>query len=195
LIDFHKSFTLNAPEEVSIFVEGQYNVKIDGKAIMGYPKKITMPAGKHKLSLKVFCQDRVPAIFIQGKNVVSDNSWLVTFEDKEWIDETGKASDQSGTTWLNAGSWNFNTPAQAPSKFSLATKAQKPVKVETLKEGTIIDFGKETFGFVQLKGLKGKGKVEIFMVNLKKKPWIQNTAKHLTNSLSISRLPKIRQWN
>jgi hypothetical protein len=119
----------------------------------------------------------------------------VTFEDKEWIDETGKASDQSGTTWLNAGSWNFNTPAQAPSKFSLATKAQKPVKVETLKEGTIIDFGKETFGFVQLKGLKGKGKVEIFMVNLKKKPWIQNTAKHLINSLSISRLPKIRQWN
>lgn len=162
LIDFHKSFTLNAPEEVSIFVEGQYNVKIDGKAIMGYPKKITMPAGKHKLSLKVFCQDRVPAIFIQGKNVVSDNSWLVTFEDKEWIDETGKASDQSGTTWLNAGSWNFNTPAQAPSKFSLATKAQKPVKVETLKEGTMLDFGKETFGFVQLKGLKGKGKVEIF---------------------------------
>jgi len=162
LIDFHKSFTLNAPEEVSIFVEGQYNVKIDGKAIMGYPKKITMPAGKHKLSLKVFCQDRVPAIFIQGKNVVSDNSWLVTFEDKEWIDETGKASDQSGTTWLNAGSWNFNTPAQAPSKFSLATKAQKPVKVEILKEGTMIDFGKETFGFVQLKGLKGKGKVEIF---------------------------------
>lgn len=162
LIDFHKSFTLNAPEEVSIFVEGQYNVKIDGKAITGYPKKITMPAGKHKLSLKVFCQDRVPAIFIQGKNVVSDNSWLVTFEDKEWIDETGKASDQSGTTWLNAGSWNFNTPAQAPSKFSLATKAQKPVKVEMLKEGTIIDFGKETFGFVQLKGLKGIGKVEIF---------------------------------
>jgi hypothetical protein len=67
LIDFHKSFTLNAPEEVSIFVEGQYNVKIDGKAITGYPQKITMPAGKHKLSLKVFCQDRVPAIFIQGK--------------------------------------------------------------------------------------------------------------------------------
>jgi hypothetical protein len=118
----------------------------------------------------------------------------VTFEDKEWIDETGKASDQSGTTWLNAGSWNFNV-STSTSKFSLATKAQKPVKVEILKEGTMLDFGKETFGFVQLKGLKGKGKVEIFMVNLKKKPWILNTAKHLINSPSISRLPKIRQWN
>lgn len=162
LIDFHKDFDVPATEEVELFVEGQYNVKLDGKPFIGYPKKITIPAGKHRISLKVFCQDRVPSIFVKGKTIVSDASWLVTFEDKEWIDETGKASDQSGTTWLNAGSWNFNTPQTPPSKFALATKEQFAVKTEKKDKSILLDFGKETFGFVKLKGLKGKGNITIY---------------------------------
>jgi hypothetical protein len=93
---------------------------------------------------------------------VSDGTWLVTFEDKEWIDETGKASDQSGTTWLNAGFWNFNTPQIPPSKFSLATQEQFAVKTEKKDKAILLDFGKETFGFVKLKGLKGKGNLTIY---------------------------------
>ncbi|WP_374163415.1 alpha-L-rhamnosidase C-terminal domain-containing protein [Arcticibacter sp. MXS-1] len=162
LIDFHKEFNVPAEEQVQLFVEGQYNVKIDGKMVSGYPKQITMPAGKHKLSLKVFCQDRVPAIFVKGKTVVSDSSWLVTYEDKEWIDETGKASDQSGTTWLSAGSWNFDSPATPPSKFALATEPKNPVKTEKGAGSLLVDFGRETFGFVKLQGLQGKGKVHIY---------------------------------
>lgn len=162
LIDFHKDFDLAQAEEVDLFVEGKYNVKIDGKAFSGYPKRITVPAGKHKVSLKVFCQDRVPAIFVQGKNVISDARWLVTFEDKEWIDETGKASDQSGTTWLKAGSWNFNDPQRPPSTFRLNTKALSAVKTEKQQQSLFLDFGKETFGFIKLHGLSGKGKVNIY---------------------------------
>ncbi|MBB6003777.1 alpha-L-rhamnosidase C-terminal domain-containing protein [Arcicella rosea] len=162
LVDFHKDFDLLIAEEVLLAVEGQFNVKIDGKAITGFPKKITVPAGKHKVSLKVFCQDRVPAIFVQGKKVVSDASWLVTFEDKEWIDETGKASDQSGTNWLKAGFWNFNSALTPPSKFKLETKIQQAVKTERKAQSLLLDFGKETFGFIKLQGLKGKGKLKIY---------------------------------
>ncbi|GAB4018588.1 alpha-L-rhamnosidase-related protein [Spirosoma koreense] len=162
LIDFHKDFDLSQVEEVDLFVEGKYNVKVDGKAFPGYPKRITVPAGKHKLSLKVFCQDRVPAIYVRGKNVVSDGSWLVTFEDKEWIDETGKASDQSGTTWLKAGTWNFNDPQLPPSKFKLATRPLSALKTEKQTQSMLLDFGQETFGFVKLHGLSGKGAVNIY---------------------------------
>ena len=162
LIDFHKVFDLKEAEEAELYVEGQYNVKVDGKAFFGYPKKITIPAGKHKVSLKVFCQDRVPAIYVKGKNVVSDSTWLVTFEDKEWIDQSGKASDQSGTTWLKAASWNFDSPSTPPSKFTLATKAQSAVKAEKKAQSQLLDFGRETFGYVRLHGLKGTGKVEIY---------------------------------
>ena len=162
LIDFHKEFNLSEPEEVVVAVEGTYNIKIDGQALQGFPKKITMPAGKHKLSLKVFNQGAAPTIFINGKTVKSDSSWLVTYEDKEWIDETGKASDQSGTTWLQAGAWNLNDASHPPSKFVLPTKEMKPVTVEKLGVGNLYDFGKETFGFIKLNGIKGKGTVAIY---------------------------------
>src|SRR5690606_37782871 len=95
LVDFHKVFDVSEDEEVEIYVEGQYNVMLDGKAFEGYPQKSFVPAGRHKVNIKVFNQKSVPAIFVRGKTIKSDSSWLLTYEDKEWIDETGKTSDIS----------------------------------------------------------------------------------------------------
>jgi hypothetical protein len=162
LMDFHKWVEVSQPEEVEIYVEGQYNVKLDGKAFEGSPKKITVPAGRHKINVKVFNTANVPAVYIIGKKIVSDSSWLVTFEDKEWIDETGKTSDVSATQWLNAGSWNFNKPDQLPSQFKLATVKKRPVTVTKGNKSLLVDFGKETFGFVKLHGVVGKGNVSIY---------------------------------
>lgn len=162
LIDFHKDFDLTEAEVAELHVEGQYNVKIDGKSLFGYPERISIPAGKHRISLKVFCQNSVPAIFVRGKKVVSDTSWLVTFEDKEWIDQSGKASDQSGTSWLNAAAWDFDDAASPPSAFKLGLKAQSAVKTVRQGQSLLVDFGKETFGLVKLHGLKGKGIAGIY---------------------------------
>ncbi|TCC90026.1 alpha-rhamnosidase [Pedobacter frigiditerrae] len=162
LVDFHKEFNLATAEEVKLYVEGTYNVKIDGQAITGFPKTITIPAGKHKLSLKVYSTAQVPAIFVQGKTVVSDETWLTTFEDKEWIDASGKTSDKSGTTFVNAGTWNLTDPLTPPSKFKLPTTPMFAVKTDKVNKGFISDFGKETFGFIKVHGLKGKGKLNIY---------------------------------
>ena len=162
LMDFHKVFKLDQPEQVSIYAEGQYNVKLDGKAFEGSPASITVPAGTHRLNIKAFNQAQVPAIFVKGKTIVSDSSWLVTFEDKEWIDETGKTSDISATQWLNAGSWNFNSPQQLPSAFSLPVVKHSAVSGIAGKGSLLLDFGKETFGFIKLHGLSGKGNLSIY---------------------------------
>jgi alpha-L-rhamnosidase len=162
LVDFHKEFILSQPEEVKLYVEGTYNVKIDGQAISGFPKTIQIPAGKHKLSLKVYNQAHVPAIFVQGKTVVSDETWLSTFEDKEWIDASGKTSDKSGTTFVSAGSWNFADPLMVPSAFKLPVIPHFAVKTEKIGKGTLSDFGKQTFGFIKVHGLRGKGKMGIY---------------------------------
>ena len=162
LMDFHKVFDLAAPEEVEIFAEGSYNVKLDAKMLPGTPTKITVPAGKHKINIKVHNQEKVPAIYVKGRTIVSDASWLVTYEDKEWIDETGKVSDQSGTTWSKAGSWHFNDPQTKPSAFALSRTLQQPVATERNGNSLLIDFGKETFGFIQLNGVSGHGKVTIY---------------------------------
>jgi len=162
LVDFHKEFNLAQAEEVKLFVEGTYNVKIDGQAISGFPTSIQIPAGKHKLSLKVYNQAHVPAIFVQGKTVVSDESWLTTFEDKEWIDASGKTSDKSGTTFVSAGSWNLTDPMILPSQFKLPVVAHSAIKTEKVNNGSVVDFGKETFGFIKVHGLKGKGRLSIY---------------------------------
>ncbi|WP_257668584.1 alpha-L-rhamnosidase-related protein [Parapedobacter tibetensis] len=162
LIDFHKEFVLDESEEVELYAEGQYNVKLDGKLIEGEPTTLTIPAGTHKLNLKVRAQDHVPAIFVRGKTVVSDGSWLVTNEDKEWIDETGKASDQSGTAWLRAALWHFNSPENRPSAFKLATEPDGAVSMEQQGGRWLVDFGKETFGFVKLHGVKGQGLISLY---------------------------------
>lgn len=162
LMDFHKVFDLKEAEDVYIYTEGQYNVKLDGKPFEGTPTKISVPAGKHKINIKVFCQEYVPAVYVKGKTIVSDGSWLTTFEDKEWIDETGKTSDISATKWLNAGHWNFNNPEQRPSQFRLPVVSQPAVSVTRNNNTQLVDFGKETFGFIKLHGLKGKGNLTIY---------------------------------
>ncbi len=162
LMDFHKVFDLAAPEEITVYAEGEFNLKLDGNAVESGINKLTVPSGKHKINVKVWNQANVPAIFVQGKTIASDASWLVTFEDKEWIDETGKTSDISATKWLNAGSWNFNDPTQLPSVFKLPTKKLNAVSTTKTKNQYLVDFGKETFGFVKLHGIKGSGKISLY---------------------------------
>ena len=162
LIDFHKEFDLKEPETVTVFVEGTYSLKLDGVAVEMGVNTLNVPAGKHKINVKVWNQANVPAIFVTGKTIVSDASWLVTFEDKEWIDETGKTSDISATQWLNAGSWNFNDAMQPPSTFKLPVRPMYAVATIKNKNEQLADFGKETFGFLKLHGIKGQGKISVY---------------------------------
>ncbi|WP_291911843.1 alpha-rhamnosidase [Chitinophaga sp. CB10] len=162
LVDFHKVVDLREPEAMSIRAEGTFNVKIDAKLVPGMPEKVLVPAGRHKINVKVFCQEAAPSIFVSGKTIFSDSSWLVTYEDKEWIDETGKTSDLSATSYLQAAYGDFTDPLRPPSTFRLPVVAQSAVRVEMSPRSRLIDFGKETFGFLRLHGLKGNGRLTVY---------------------------------
>ncbi len=163
LVEFSKMIDLVEAEEIDIAVEGTFNIKLDGKLQFGMPKKFVLPAGKHSLSIKVWNQETPPTIFIKGKTVFSDSSWKVTYEDKEWIDESGKASDTSATIYMDAEGWDdFNTAEKCPSKYKLEVTSLSAIKRDILINGELIDFGKETFGFLQLKGISGKGMINIY---------------------------------
>lgn len=162
LTEFHKDVDLKEADTVHVYVEGLYNAKIDGKEIEGTPKEIIVGKGKHRISLKVYDQTNVPAIFVRGKYIVSDSGWLVTFEDKEWIDASGKASDKSGTVYRNAGYWNFDDPQSPPSAFHLPVKPESPVNADKKGNSMLLDFGRETFGFIKLHGVSGQGKINIY---------------------------------
>ena len=163
LVEFSKKIDLAAPEEIEIAVEGKFNIKLDGKLQFGMPNKFLLPAGKHNLNIKVWNQATPPAIFINGTTIKSDSSWKVTYEDKEWIDASGKASDTSATIYRNAEGWSdFNTADKLPSAYKLSTEVQNPVKIENIENGQLIDFGKETFGYLRFHSLTGNGKINIY---------------------------------
>lgn len=163
LVEFSKQIDLAQPEEIEIAVEGTFNIKLNGKLQFGMPQKFMLPAGKHSLNIKVWNQATPPAIFVKGKTVFSDSSWKVTYEDKEWIDESGKASDTSATVYMaSASSPDFDSAEKRPSQYKLATEPHKAVKTEKKGKGLLVDFGRETFGFLKLHNIKGNGKVEIY---------------------------------
>lgn len=163
VVEFSKQLNLSEPEEIFIAAEGKYNVKLDGKLQFGMPETLLLPAGTHNLNIKVWNQSTPPAIYVKGKTVNSDATWRVTYEDKEWIDESGKASDTSATIYMDAGCWNFDGATQLPSQFRLMRTLHQPTSRVTQPEGGILyDFGKETFGYLTLKNLSGKGIIDIY---------------------------------
>lgn len=163
VVEFSKQLNLSEPEEIFIAAEGKYNVKLDGKLQFGMLETLLLPAGTHNLNIKVWNQSTPPAIYVKGKTVNSDATWRVTYEDKEWIDESGKASDTSATIYMDAGCWNFDGATQLPSQFRLMRTLHQPTFRATQPEGGILyDFGKETFGYLTLKNLSGKGIIDIY---------------------------------
>jgi len=161
-VQFSKSVSLQKPENISIVVEGKYNISLDGKLMFGMPHQMTIPAGSHKLVLKVWNQSTPPTIFIKGKTVYTDSSWKVTYEDKEWIDSSGKTSDTSTTVYMDAGCWNFDNADNHPSQYALPRKPRQAISKTVVKGGILYDFGCETFGYVTLKGLHGDGPVDLY---------------------------------
>lgn len=162
VVEFSKEVDLKDSETINLKAEGKYNIKLDGKLQFGMPSELVIPKGKHKINIKVWNQSAPPSIYVKGNTIKSDSSWKVTYEDKEWIDESGKASDTSATVYMSAGSWNFNTPDSCPSEFRLNREAKQPVSVEYFDKGTLYDFGKETFGFLEFSSLSGKGNIHIY---------------------------------
>ena len=156
-VEFSKVFSLEQPESIHIACEGQFNFAIDGK--LQFPADTyTIPAGEHKLNLKVWNQATPPALFIEGDTIHTDSTWLATYEDKLWIDENGVAHGSG--IYVPAASWHFDSADTPPSSYHLERREQRPVSCNTIvADGTLYDFGRETFGYLKIKGLKGTAHV------------------------------------
>ena len=163
-VEFTKTVELEEDEQITITAEGQFNFSVDGKLRYPHSQQMILK-GEHKLSIKVWNQTTPPSLFIEGKTIVTDSSWQVTYEDKIWIDENGVAHGSG--IYVPVGSWNFNSPDTPPSSFHLPRKELLPVSKEQIFDeeknpcGTLYDFGRETFGYLKVIRL-GKGTVNIY---------------------------------
>ena len=152
-VEFSTTVELAEAETIHIKAEGLFNFMLDGKLQFGMPDEFLIPAGAHRLNFKVWNQSTPPALFIKGMTIHSNSSWLATYEDKIWIDENGVAHGSG--IYVPAAQWNFDRMDTPPSAYRLPTLRQEPVAQESIGEGMLYDFGRETIGYVRLSGLVG----------------------------------------
>jgi len=146
-IKFRFTYDLPHEEQISIASEGLCAVYLDGKDnIRSGHSIMTLPAGRHEIMVTVFNDTEAPALFVQGEHIVSDSSWEVTSYQNEW---------------LPAASWIFDDIEQPPSQFRLEVTPQEPISCELRNGHQLLDFGKETFGYLQFHQLTGEGKLTI----------------------------------
>lgn len=160
-VEFSTTVTLERSETITIKAEGDFNFMLDGKLQFGMPSSFVIPAGEHRLNFKVHNQATPPALYISGETINTGSTWLATYEDKIWIDENGVAHGSG--IYVPAATWNFDSPDTPPSNYSLERKEIRPVAVEkSAASGILYDFGRETFGYIKLKNVQGKGTIYIY---------------------------------
>jgi hypothetical protein len=149
-VNFTRHVDMAAAEEVALSVEGKHSVAIDGVTVQGDQHRIRLPAGKHVINIQVYNQAAPPAIYMKGTTVQTDAAWTV-----------GPVPNYQPANGIavHAAGWNFDGPDQRPSDYKLATKEVKAVEAKRHARSILVDFGRETVGFVKLIGLKGRGKV------------------------------------
>ncbi len=160
-VEFSTVVNLKKAETITIAAEGRYNFMLDGKLRFGEPQQFEISAGEHKINIKVWNQATPPTLFVEGETIQTDSSWLATYEDKIWIDENGVAHGSG--IYVPAGCWNFNSIEQKPSGWQLARKRIKAVDIKKGHDGSLlVDFGKESMGYLVLEDIQGEGLVEIY---------------------------------
>jgi len=159
-VEFSTAVTLDKAETVRIKATGDFNLMLDGKLQFGMPEDFLIPAGSHRLNIKVHCQAMPPALYIAGRTVNTGSTWLATYEDKIWIDENGVAHGSG--VYVPAATWNFNSPDTPPSQYRLEREERQPTASEKTAGGILYDFGRETFGYLRFYGIKGCGHIYIY---------------------------------
>ena len=159
-VAFSIDLDLDVPEKICIATEGSFNLMLDGHLQFGMPETFVVPAGRHQLCFKVHNTATPPALFVDGDTVKSNGTWLATYEDKIWIDEWGKAHGSG--CYVPAACWYFDDIDCGPSTFRLPRHNISPVAATHEREGLLLDFGRETMGYLTFKDIQGEGFVNIF---------------------------------
>jgi len=136
-IKFNKVVELSEDEDIIIESVGELAFRIDNR--YQFPKNghYTVPKGKHYLFIDVYDPSNVPAIKITGNQINTDSSWNTHCGD------TNNLPVECGET--------------APNGIRFELQELFP---ETVGDH-FYDFGKETFGYIKLSGLQGKGTVKL----------------------------------
>ncbi len=145
---FTKKITLAAETSAQIYAKGRGYISIDGKKCSAVNKAVQLPAGTFILTVDVSCPEAFPAVFIDTPGVETDETWVVHFD----------GAGRKYAAWDPA----FTRAEDDPAVFPFSYKELIPVSCEPVSEGTLYDFGRESFGPVHIQRTKQMGDIHIY---------------------------------
>ena len=161
LVSFSKVFTPTNDCEMTVRIDGEGCWEIwckPGEKAVGqrgcfHGEKTTIPLkaanGRHKIVFLIVNSKRLPAIYVTGPGLESGADWLIEHSN-------------SGTWTAAATDYGMTDPKRPPSDFALATRPKSAVSSKPSPHGGLLaDFGGESFGYLKLRGVRGKGRVKI----------------------------------
>ncbi len=148
-VTFSCPVSLEKEERVRVDVEGDayLSTALDWQKLPVEDGYVTLKPGNYALEARVYNAAHPPAIRFEGETVKSGKGWTVRWSKHESV---GVATADDCVK-----------PEEKPSVFRMALTPQNPVRETRDGNGVLADFGRETFGFVILKGIEGKGTVRI----------------------------------
>ena len=147
LVAFSKRVKLTSPEKVRIASTGKYSIRLDMKFFADTTTIFEVPAGEHDLVIFVVNYEDLPALYVEGDAIISDSTWNVS---------------NGNTKHYPAAQSNFNDVSRSPLKFKFQYTMQEAVNTERDGNNLLLDFGKETFGYLQLLECSNSGEVTIY---------------------------------
>jgi alpha-L-rhamnosidase len=146
-VNLIKQCDLKEAEEVTVKTTARYNVKVDNNYLPEFTTKFTVPVGKHRISIDMVNYDSLPCLYANGKTIVSDSTWTISCHNNKFFP---------------AASGGFNNINETPLGFRFDFKEILPVRSEIVGNGTLLDFGKELFGYMKFKKITQTGEVKVY---------------------------------
>lgn len=81
-VGFVREYEFSEETAFRVKANGKFQVRVDNKPQRAQNEIYTLPAGKHTLIVYVCNTNGLPAVFVYGEKVVSDESWQVS--DRTW---------------------------------------------------------------------------------------------------------------
>lgn len=134
---------------------GEQQVMIAGRISPLQPVKentYSLPAGTYTLFVSVYSSDCVPALFVDGA-IKSGSDWNVS--------ENMTLGYSKTAYMVPVGTADLTNPDVLPGDNLFAYKKLMPIHDEMIGKKHFYDFGRETFGYVQLGGMEGDGTIRI----------------------------------
>lgn len=138
-VGFVREYEFSEETTFRVKANGKFQVRVDNEPQRAQNGLFTLPAGKHTVIIYVCNTNGLPAVFVSGENVVSDEGWRVS--DRTW-------------ECVSVGCVpEYNSQGDNVEVFPFCYDRVDYVHETDYPNGKLYDFGKELFGFLYVNGI------------------------------------------